>query len=181
MNKVTSVGSAATNGVKIFGIRAEPDDSGKNESIYPPRSESVGLCFVCTQRKVGLLCYLGCCLSKAHTSASFFPGGRTKVCCSFIGVRFWIQHLNMWGTVGLILVKRKHFTSKGPPWQRLSSVFKKFSLYEAMWLYLPQNIIFFLWLCPFNNNLALGIAFAHVLVLNTTSSFPNSASINRFP
>lgn len=64
--------------LKIFGIRAKPDDSGKNESIYPPRSKSVGLCFVCTQRKVGLLCYLQCCLSKAHTSASLFPQRANK-------------------------------------------------------------------------------------------------------
>lgn len=48
-----------------------------------------------------------------------------------------------------------------------------------MWLYLPQNIILF-WLCPFNSNLALGVDFVRVLVLNATSSFPNSVSINTF-
>ena len=75
---VTRVGCATTNCVTIVGLRAEPDESGKNEfeRIYiyiNLRPKSVGLCFVCEQRKTGLLCYLPCCLSKARVSASFVP------------------------------------------------------------------------------------------------------------
>lgn len=62
---------------------------------------------------------------------------------------------------------------QGSPWQRRSLVFlKKISLYEAMWLYLPQNILFLL-VISIQQLFGIGIEFVYVLVLDTTSFFPN--------
>lgn len=149
--------------------------------MYPPRSKSVGLCFVCTQRKVGLLCYLRCCLSKAHTSASLFPRRASKGLLFFHRGAFLNSEFRHVGHGWIDPYEKKALHLQGSP---LAEIFFSFfffliSLYEAMWLYLPQNIILF-WLCPFNNNLALGVDFVRVLVLHATSSFPNSAIINRF-